>query len=64
MDIENGAKMKESKTHCLKDYKNRHYWESIGVITRADGTIAQVFKCSQCHKCILENLEEITRVYQ
>ncbi|MGM0495443.1 MAG: hypothetical protein ACQERX_02150 [Bacillota bacterium] len=51
--------MKESKTHCLKDYENRHGWQSIGVITRVDGTIAQVFKCSQCHKCILENLEEI-----
>jgi hypothetical protein len=56
--------MKESKTHCLIDYKNRHNLESIGVITRANGQITQVFKCSQCHKCILENLEEITRVHQ
>ena len=57
-------KMLESRTYCLKDYYNRHFWESIGVITRADGTIAQVFKCSQCLKCHLENLEEIVRVYQ
>ena len=56
--------MKESKTHCLKDYKNRHCWSSIGVITRINGQITQVYKCSQCNKCILENLEEITRVYQ
>ena len=56
--------MEESKSYCLKDYKNRHFWESIGVITRANGQIAQVFKCSQCGKCILENLEEIVRVYQ
>jgi len=56
--------MKESKTYCLKDYKNRHFWESIGVITRANGQITQVFKCSQCKKYMLENLEEIVRVYQ
>lgn len=55
--------MKESKTHCLKDYKNRHYWESIGVITSQAGVIRQVFKCSQCGKIITEKLEEITRVY-
>jgi len=54
----------ESKAYCLKDYKNRHYWESIGVITRINGQITQVFKCTQCGKCILKDLEEITRVYQ
>ncbi len=54
----------ETKTFCLKDYKNRHYWQSIGVFARENtGTIFQVFKCSQCGKIILEKLEEITRVY-
>lgn len=56
--------MEESIEYCLKDYKHRHYWESKGVITRPNGEIAQVFKCSQCNKCMLEKLEEITRVFQ
>ncbi len=56
--------MKESITYCLKDYKNYHCWTSIGVITRADGQIAEVFKCSQCDKVMLENKEEIVRIYQ
>ena len=56
--------MEESKTYCLKDYKNKHCWNSIGVFTSAGGTIRQVFKCSQCHKIITEKLEEITLVYQ
>ena len=56
--------MKESIDYCLKDYKHHHYWESIGIITRQDGSIAQVFKCTQCHKCKLEILEQIVRVYQ
>ena len=55
---------KESIDYCLKDFNNRHFWQSIGTIARVDGQIAQVFKCSQCHKCRLVNLEEITRVYQ
>jgi len=56
--------MEESKTYCLKDYKNRHCWESIGVFTTTIGIIRQVFKCSQCNKIITEKLEEITLVYQ
>lgn len=57
--------MKESKTYCLKDYKNRHCWQSIGVFARAtDGAIMQVLKCLQCEKCYLKELEEIVRVYQ
>jgi len=57
--------MEESITYCLKDYKNRHYWESIGVFARqTDGQIMQVFKCSQCGKCYLKKLKEIVRVYQ
>lgn len=56
--------MEESKTYCLKDYKNNHCWSGIGVFTSVDGTIRQVFKCSQCQKIITEKLEEITLVYQ
>lgn len=57
--------MEESKTYCLKDYKNRHCWTSIGVFASPyTGQIFQVHKCSQCNKIILEKLEEITRVYQ
>jgi len=57
-------KMEESVDYCLVDYKHEHYWESIGVITRPNGVIAQVFKCSQCKKCKLKTLEEIVRVFQ
>lgn len=56
--------MKETTTYCLRDYKNHHCWQSIGVITRVNGQVTQVFKCSQCNKIILENLQEITRVCQ
>ena len=56
---------KESKIYCLKDYKNRHCWESIGVFARgSDGAIMQVFKCSQCCKVKLEKQEEIVRVFR
>ena len=54
----------ESVTYCLKDYRNRHCWQSIGAIVAPNGAIKQVFKCSQCNKIILEKLEEILRVYQ
>ena len=55
----------ETKTFCLKDYYNRHYWQGIGVFAREHtGQIFQVLKCSQCEKISLEKLEEITRVYQ
>ena len=56
--------MEESKTYCLKDYKNNHCWQSIGVITNESGIIREVFKCSQCQKIITEKREEITLVYQ
>ncbi len=54
----------ETKTFCLRDSKNFHYWISLGVISNNDtGTVFEVLKCSQCNKMILEKLEEITRVY-
>jgi hypothetical protein len=53
--------MEESINYCLRNYKNHHSWTSIGVIARVDGQIAQVFKCSQCEKCRLINLQEIVR---
>ena len=56
--------MEESKTYCLKDYKNEHCWQSIGVIVSPSYAIKEVLKCSQCQKVILETREEITLVYQ
>jgi len=56
--------MEESKTYCLKDSENKHYWRSIGVFSTANGVIREVFKCSQCKKIITEKLKEITLVYQ
>lgn len=52
-------KMKESEAElfnskCPRDYKNRHYWVSIGVI--GIRPIYQVFKCSQCERIVTEEL--------
>ena len=40
---------------CEKDYKSRHFWEKIGVVEDTDG-IFLIWKCSQCQKCLKENL--------
>ncbi len=47
----------ETTTYCLKDFRNKHHWSSIGVI--ALHGYYQVFKCSQCNKIMLEELNEI-----
>ena len=44
-------------TKCEKDYKSRHFWESIGVV--GINPTYQVYKCSQCEKIIHEPLEEL-----
>jgi hypothetical protein len=48
--------METNKKHNrqLKDYKHHHCWESIGVISRQNGEISQVYECLQCKKCKLE----------
>ena len=62
------VKKKETVVYCLKGFEDNdyiHHLESIGVFAReGTGSIFQVFKCSQCKKIILEELEEITRVFQ
>jgi hypothetical protein len=55
--------MEESIDYCLRDYRNHHNWISLGAIVRPDGQIAEALKCTQCSKCRLVNLEEITRVF-
>ena len=61
INITDKSKMEEETIdYCLKDYKHRHYWESIGVIAYPNlFFIYQVFKCSQCQKIMLEELEKI-----
>jgi len=46
-------------SNCEHDYKNKHRWESKGVISDKYGTVWEVFKCSQCCKIISEELEEL-----
>ena len=51
--------MKESESElfnnkCPRDYKERHYWQSIGVT--GIRPIYQVFKCSQCKRIVCEEL--------
>lgn len=41
---------------CEKDYKNEHFWERMGVIF-VNGESYIVWKCSQCQKCVYEELE-------
>ena len=47
---------KESLEFCEKDYKNRHYWERIGIYK--DSYI--LYKCSQCQKCKLIPIKFLT----
>ena len=56
--------MKESKTYCLKDYKNNHCWTSIGIYQNRgiQDTIIEVFKCEQCGKIIRKELKEINSI--
>ncbi len=42
-------------TKCEKDYENHHYWESKGTVF-IEGKIIEIFKCSQCQKCVKEEL--------
>jgi hypothetical protein len=50
------------KSKCKRDYKSRHYWEKLGVVfdpTKLKGNrIYLVYRCSQCMKCIIEDLTE------
>jgi hypothetical protein len=47
---------KSDLEYCERDYKNKHYWESIG-ITETDRIVPhQFFKCTQCGKCKREQL--------
>ena len=45
---------------CEKDYKSRHFWESIGVT--GIRPCFQVYKCSQCKKVIFEELESLVKI--
>ena len=41
---------------CGDDYKGRHFWQKLGVVNLPQ-TIGLVWRCSQCQKCIVEELE-------
>lgn len=42
--------------YCERDYKHKHYWESIGVVETIRTPISQIFRCTQCFKCKKEIL--------
>ena len=50
---------KESLDYCLKDYKNKHYWERIGIWR--DEYI--LYKCSQCQKSKLQPIRFLNDSY-
>ena len=49
-------------TKCEKDYKGLHCWNKLGIFRDKVGHIYLVWQCSQCHKCVSEELEFL--VYQ
>ena len=42
---------------CEKDYKDRHYWQKMGIDRDKLGVRYLIWRCSQCDKCIAEPLE-------
>jgi len=45
---------------CEKDYKKKHYWEKLGIIldsTKLKVKVYLIWRCSQCQKCIREELD-------
>jgi hypothetical protein len=60
MKTDNFKKLYNSK--CERDSNSRHFWEKLGVVfdpTKLRGNrIYLVYRCSQCGKCIIEDLTE------
>ena len=47
---------KDTKDYCSKDYKNKHRFERIGVTN--EGSLDYIlFQCTQCKKCIFEEVK-------
>lgn len=51
----------ESIEFCVKDYKNRHFWERIGIFKTTNGKNYILHQCSQCRKCKLEKIKIVKR---
>lgn len=43
---------------CERDYKERHYWENVGIIGN-NYDLKMVWRCTQCKKCLIESQELI-----
>lgn len=48
------------RSKCEKDYKSKHYWESIGCVGLRP--IYRVWHCTQCDKCITEEVDMLVKV--
>ena len=47
---------------CEGDYKGKHFWEKLGIIFPSNViTPLLVWRCSQCGKCVKEELEFISQ---
>ena len=44
------------RSKCDFDHKGVHYWERLGVI-ESSSDVFLIWKCSQCDKCIREEIE-------
>lgn len=43
------------RSRCLKDARYKHFWEKLGIARIGETYL--VWKCSQCQKCLYEELE-------
>jgi hypothetical protein len=48
---------------CEKDYKGHHYWEKLGVLWNRAGSVFLMWRCSQCQKCVSEELEFLKEIH-
>ena len=51
--------LKIMSSPCVRDYKNRHYWEKQGVIM-INGYIYNIWQCMQCGYYVREKLRFLT----
>lgn len=43
-------------SECEKDYKKRHYWQKLGVVTDDKNIVYLIWRCSQCDESFAEEL--------
>ncbi len=52
----NRLKERIMDSECKKDYKKRHCWNKLGVVTNDRNIVYLIWQCSQCEECFVEEL--------